>query len=250
MFDNNPLNNTLAVTLNRLESRLSNLEHARQPYLADWVEITEPATFGTGFLSFTNLSYVTPFEVGDRIRLKQGGSYKYFYFIQYGMEFIVFLYGGTDYVMVNGDVTNIAYSRNPAPSNFPTWINVNRSNTTILTATGTNLPLQSTPVNCRKFKMDGDIVTVNIDFTFDNTPAATNWLQFDPIIPTQNFNLDIMGDQIIPGTSTEHVAYFLLDAFRLGGNAGWTAVERVDQNQIAGFAGFNMHTVFLYRITI
>jgi hypothetical protein len=59
------------------------------------------------------------FQKGDKIRLKQGGSYKYFFIIGNPNTNTLVLCGGTDYVVANSAITDIYVSRANNPFGFP-----------------------------------------------------------------------------------------------------------------------------------
>lgn len=65
------------------------------------------------------------FEGGVKIRLKQGGAYKYFYSIGavYGTDTVVSVAGGSDYTIANAAITDNYYSYSSNPQGFPEWFN-------------------------------------------------------------------------------------------------------------------------------
>lgn len=60
----------------------------------------------------------TYYSVGDRIRLKQGGSYKYFYIVGVASTTLT-ITGGSDYTLTNADITDVEVSKEVAPLGFP-----------------------------------------------------------------------------------------------------------------------------------
>jgi hypothetical protein len=120
-----PINNTLVDELLSLKTRLNQLERARQPYVSDWQEITEPSTGAvSGVVTFTNTGFVARdyFSIGDKIRLKQGGAYKYFYVIIvsiYGSANAITVNGGDDYTLTATAITDLAFSKASNPTGHP-----------------------------------------------------------------------------------------------------------------------------------
>jgi hypothetical protein len=58
------------------------------------------------------------YQVGDKVRLKQGGSYKYFYIITVAAALLT-ITGGSDYTLTNADITDVEISRAAGPTGFP-----------------------------------------------------------------------------------------------------------------------------------
>jgi hypothetical protein len=117
----NPLNNTLAEELASTRTQLANLQNARQPYISDWIEITEAYTRTSASvitIDIAGLDLRDIFQFGDKFRLKQGGDYKYFYVISV-TELTLTLNAGDDYTLAVGAVTDLAYSRVSNPLGHP-----------------------------------------------------------------------------------------------------------------------------------
>ena len=105
-----------------------------QPLSKDWVEMADDATgAASGVLTFSDSEFdaTATFQKGDRVRLKQGGSYKYFNVIAVTTSTIT-LYAGDDYSLTATSVTNLGFSRLVSPSGFPFVFQY----TPTLTATG------------------------------------------------------------------------------------------------------------------
>lgn len=68
------------------------------------------------------------FPVGTKLRLKQGGAYKYFYTVSAVFTPVtgpttVTITGGSDYSLVNAAITNNYFSYQENPQGFPQWFN-------------------------------------------------------------------------------------------------------------------------------
>lgn len=62
------------------------------------------------------------YEIGGKVRLKQGATYKYF--SVYGItDTTISLTGGSDFVIADAAITNISYSNVSAPLGHPEWFN-------------------------------------------------------------------------------------------------------------------------------
>ncbi len=143
MIDLNPLNNTLAATLSDLKRRISSLENVRQPYISAWTEITTTATGDSSGVITTNDDIVNRLSVGDKIRLKQGGNYKYFYVIglagsssigptgDESWQSFITLDAGSDYALTTAAVTDLASSKAANPLGHPVLFNYTISSSTV-----------------------------------------------------------------------------------------------------------------------
>lgn len=65
------------------------------------------------------------FEPGTRIRLKQGGAYKYFVVASssFSTDTTVTITGGDDYSLANAAITDNGYSYQANPEGYPNWFN-------------------------------------------------------------------------------------------------------------------------------
>jgi hypothetical protein len=118
----NPLDNQFAQLIADMNKRLSNLETNNQPYIGDWNNLgAEPSSVtSTNVITFTNPNYVASnfFQIGDKFRYKQGGSFKYAYVILVNLSNIT-IDGGLDYIAIIGSISDIGFSRTVNPSGHP-----------------------------------------------------------------------------------------------------------------------------------
>jgi hypothetical protein len=66
------------------------------------------------------------YQKGDKIRLKQGGDWKYFYItgVSYSApNTTITITGGSDYTLANAAITDNYYSKAENPQGFPDWFN-------------------------------------------------------------------------------------------------------------------------------
>ena len=85
-----------------------------------WVPVTDIWTFKSVNQITTLVDVNFTFSVGDKIRFKQGGTYKYFYVIVIDNPTQLQLIGGSDYSISNSPITDVAYSKVSSPVGFPT----------------------------------------------------------------------------------------------------------------------------------
>jgi len=79
--------------------------------LSGWIEIPD------GSWSYASATTITVpsgaasiYAVGDLIRLKQGGAYKYYYVVGIA-DTVLTVTGGTDYTVANATITDVAYCK-------------------------------------------------------------------------------------------------------------------------------------------
>lgn len=128
-------NQGLFNKLNELNNRLDSLTTNRRPYIADWQEvltrISATVSQDDQFLNnYARLDFIdfgidlrNFFALGDKVRGKTGGSFKYFYIIGIEQDSI-YLFGGNAQSFVDGEVTEFAFSRTTGRghSKILTWI--------------------------------------------------------------------------------------------------------------------------------
>lgn len=71
------------------------------------------------------------YKKGDKLRLKQGGSYKYFYItsVAFAANTTITITGGSDYTLANAGITDNYYSHESTPNGFPDIFNFTASPT-------------------------------------------------------------------------------------------------------------------------
>ena len=122
----NPLDDTLAYTLNALKQDIDALQRARQPYYGDWIEIgVSSLSYSANNILNTAISYVSILNVGDKVKISQGGSDKYF-FIYKVTSTQIYVNGGTDYTFTNSAFTTFAFSRASNPLGHPSSSQLHR----------------------------------------------------------------------------------------------------------------------------
>jgi hypothetical protein len=94
--------------------------------IAGWAFDSDAWTYASA-TTFTVTGNVTArFPKGTKIRLKQGGGYKYFFVIAAAYsapDTTITLTGGTDYSLINAAITDPYYSYAETPQGFPQWFN-------------------------------------------------------------------------------------------------------------------------------
>lgn len=90
--------------------------------LTGWQGITAPWSYASATTVTVPTDATLLYEVGDRVRFKQGAGYKYFYVIGVAAT-VLTLTGGTDYTVANAAITEVGVSKAPNPVGFPSGFN-------------------------------------------------------------------------------------------------------------------------------
>lgn len=91
-------------------------------YSAEWNSVSDSWSYASASTITVPTDATTIYQVGDRLRFKQGGGYKY-YTIAAVAATTITVDVNTDYTVANAAITNIAYSRAPVPYGFPAYFN-------------------------------------------------------------------------------------------------------------------------------
>lgn len=83
-----------------------------------WQETNDIWTYASASTITVPTDATTKYAVGDRVRLKQGGGFKYFYIIGVAATTLT-VTGGSDYSVANSAITNVATSKLVNPLDFP-----------------------------------------------------------------------------------------------------------------------------------
>lgn len=142
-------------------------------FLGGWEEPDEIWSYSSSTQITVPTGASSRFAVGDRIRFKQGGSYKYY--VVYGIPSAttVNISGGTDYTVANSAITDIGVSRHPAPIGFPSYFNYQP---TLTTQAG---GLANTTRLYAYFNLIGKQCMHLVGFNSDQTVANSLYWEYD-----------------------------------------------------------------------
>lgn len=118
------------------------------------------------------------YRVGQKVRFKQGGGYKYGYLTQVASTSVNFN-AGSDYTVANAAITDFSTSDEVNPLGFPTWFNY----TPTLTGFSAN------PSYYARFRMVGAMIHVRFNCTGNGTSNATTFAVTVPITATGSSDL-------------------------------------------------------------
>jgi hypothetical protein len=85
-----------------------------------WEPISDTWTYASASTITVPAGAESLYQKGDKLRLKQGGGYKYYYIIGVA-DTVLTVTGGTDYTVADAAITDIAYSHQENPIGFPDW---------------------------------------------------------------------------------------------------------------------------------
>jgi Concanavalin A-like lectin/glucanases superfamily len=87
-----------------------------------WNSAGESWTYASSTTITVPSDATTKYSLGDKIRLKQGGGYKYFYVTDLTST-VLTVTGGSDYSVANASITDNDYSKVVTPVGFPQYFN-------------------------------------------------------------------------------------------------------------------------------
>jgi hypothetical protein len=87
-----------------------------------WIDAHETWTYASATTITVPSGAGGRYQKGDKIRLKQGGEYKYFYIVSVS-DTTLSITGGSDYTLVSAAITDNYYSKAENPQGFPRWFN-------------------------------------------------------------------------------------------------------------------------------
>jgi hypothetical protein len=141
------------------------------------------------------------YQKGDKLRLVQSNTTKYFYVIGIASTTLT-VFGGSDYSVANSAISDIYLSRQQNPFGFPLYHNYTPSTlTTITTGNGT--------LSCR-MRMDGPMTKTWVDFTFGSTSSMGSGAVTCSTPFTLNVGADaLQGRGLILDSGTTRFALFV-----------------------------------------
>lgn len=132
--------------------------------LTGWSRVSDTWTYASSTTITVPSDATLKYQIGDKIRLKQGGAYKYFY-ISVVASTLLTITGGSDYTLTNAKITDVYVSSTLNAFGFPSdWTNFTPSYTNVIVGNG---------VNTGAFVMIGKTVFFRTAFTFGSTSSLT-----------------------------------------------------------------------------
>lgn len=125
-----------------------------------WIAASETWTYASATTCTVSGDVTSKYAAGDKVRLKQGGGYKYFYVVSVtysSPNSTITLTGGSDHSLANAAITENGYSKAETPQGFPGSFNY-------VTTIGAVAPMNivSATGTSATFRMTGKTVHVKI----------------------------------------------------------------------------------------
>jgi hypothetical protein len=147
---------------------------ARYTPLSGWIEVSDSWSYASAATITIPTDGTTRYQKAMKIRLKQGGGYKY-YVVASLTATVITVIVSTDYTVANSAITDIAYSFIENPYGFPTQFS--------FVPTWTNLTLGNGSENAKWSVQQGNIKG-HIELTFGSTSSISGAVSFNaPVNP-------------------------------------------------------------------
>jgi len=104
-----------------------------------WQDANETWTYASATTITVPSGATSKYQKGDKIRLKQGGNYKYFYIVGV-TDTLLTVTGGSNYTVADAAITDNYYSKAENPQGFPTIFGLSAPTWTTTGTAFTNQP--------------------------------------------------------------------------------------------------------------
>lgn len=135
-------------------------KHTSSSYSGDaltgWIGVSDAWTFASSTTITIPAGGLTKYAKGDKLKLTQGGSVKYFYIVGVA-DTILTITGGSDYTLANSAISAISIARGNAVG-FPDSFNFSAT----ASATGSMTYSVGSILHVFQFKINGSSITYNI----------------------------------------------------------------------------------------
>jgi hypothetical protein len=192
-----------------------------------WTSCLETWSYASATTITVPSNATTKYSVGDKIRLKQGGGYKYFY-VTGVADTLLTVSGGSDYTVANSVITDNDFSKLSSPVGFPGYFE-----TGLPTFTGIDDGSGGAPTKkASRFTMNGRMVQVFLSISGYKVTTDNQVLFINSPYPVTSSNMAdgiiALGTGIVAGASS-------LDAnFHFNATAGawyWQFPSNISDNQ-------------------
>jgi len=143
-----------------------------------WISANETWTYNSNNKINVPSGAASKFSIGDSIRWKQGGGYKYGT-LSAVADTLLTIIVNTDYVVTNAAITDNYYTHSPTAIGLPTYYNFTPSYTNITVGAG---------ANTGKYKVTGRHIEINAGWTFGAGAAVSTDAQFNYPVATSVFS--------------------------------------------------------------
>ena len=155
-------------------------------YHSGWNIVDETWTYASATTINVPSGATGRFQKGDRLRLKQGAGYKYYYVVGVASTLLT-VTGGTDYTVANAAITDIYFSREVNPIGFPDTF----AFTPVVTSASGTLTTVSAEGTIKIYKTR---VEVKIKYAISNNGTGATGLYLTiPVSPSPDYYHAVYG---------------------------------------------------------
>lgn len=175
-IENDNISSTAAITGSKLAN--ASLDLGTKVSTWDgWVGVSDTWTYATATTITVPSDATGKYSVGDKIKLVQSATTKYFYIVGVSATTLT-IFGGSDYTFTNNAISSIYYSKVLTPLSFPQRFNW----TPVWTAQGSNPAIVNGTISGR-MSLTGKMCnfTTNIIMGSSTTYGTGDWLFSLPI---------------------------------------------------------------------
>jgi hypothetical protein len=136
---------------------------------SEWIYISNACSYNSPFSITVSTGAALIYSVGDKLRIRQGESWKYFY-ITIVADTLLTVCAGKDYSVADATITDVYYSKVETPIGFPQWFALSDP---IWTASGTSFGEYPPTTADDSFIMVGKTVILSIqNLTHASSPGT------------------------------------------------------------------------------
>lgn len=174
-LDNANIKAGAAIAGSKLADNSIDLE-AKASSDSGWRGVTDSWAYASATTITVPTDATTKYSVGDKIKLVQSGTTKYFYIVTVAATLLT-ITGGTDYTLANVAISSVYYSKAASPLGFPQWF--------AYTPTWTNLTATSS-TQTSAFSMVGKNIVVRLNLVWGASTAITGDVTFTLPVTSKN----------------------------------------------------------------
>ena len=162
-----------------------------------WVPVTGAWTYASASTITVPTGAASIYQKGDKIRLKQGAGYKYYY-ITIVADTLLTVTGGTDFTVANAAISDMYYSKVSNPLDFPHWF----AYTATPSGTGGSIGAYAEINVGAVFSVQGLTCTASLTKTITNKGSwSGTFLVARPITGAESFTRGTGQGFVIPNAS-------------------------------------------------
>lgn len=206
-----------------------------------WTPVAETWTYSTASKITIPADGTTRYQKGMKIRLKQGGGWKYFAAYNVASTYVDVIVN-TDFTVANAAITDIAYSFIEMPFGWPEWFT--RSATGIVTGSGGSAGAYAQSNASARYRVKGGVIQENVRVSITNVGSWSGGVQLTGAVAasasasTTNLKGGVYPFNTNPATirgapysiASSNIIYFV--SLMGSANLQWSAMAANDEIQL------------------